>query len=163
NFTPKFSIPDNDTSETPVSLELFMAAGADQARVKSLLSASAGLTTGLEQWTPAMQQNVVSALHSSCDLFIATVGKIHNLTAPAGGVCVPLKEKRVTTPVYLYGPPGHTQMLFTCPVSAMPAWVLELYAIWRMCRLARALPHAGGFLDQPMLVQRAWPIFEDEV
>jgi len=83
DFTPQFSIPGNATSDTPVSMELFMAAGADQARVKSLLAASAGLTTGLERWTPAMQQNVVAALHNGCDLFVATVGTIRNLTAPA--------------------------------------------------------------------------------
>jgi hypothetical protein len=53
--------------------------------------------------------------------------------------------------------------MFQCPVSAVPPEVWDLLALWWQCRLTRTIPLAGGFLDQPLMVRRAWPIFEAEM
>lgn len=83
---------------------------------------------------------------------------------PGGGVFAALPAKGVTAPVVSLGPPGAKTLtpLFTCPVSAIPAAVRDLIELWWACRSVRALPEAGGFLDQPLIVQRAFPVFERE-
>jgi hypothetical protein len=50
--------------------------------------------------------------------------------------------------------------VFTCPVSAIPDVVWQLLDLWLSCRSMKALPLAGGVLDQPYVVRRAWPMFE---
>lgn len=82
-YRPKVAIPDNTNSDTPVEFDLMMADGPNQARVKSLIQATTGLTLSLESWTPAVQANVVSALLRSSELFIGTIDAIRNLSAPA--------------------------------------------------------------------------------
>lgn len=89
-------------------------------------------------------------------------GAVTERTEPGGGVFVPLKEKKVTTPAWLYGRGTALTPIFTCPVSAIPQAVFDLFEIWKRCRLVHALPHAGGLLDQPWMVQLGFPLFEDE-
>lgn len=81
-YRPK-SIIGNATSDAPVEFDLIMADGPNQARVKSLIQATTGLTLDLAQWTPEIQRNVVSALAQCSELFIGTVGAIRNFKAPA--------------------------------------------------------------------------------
>lgn len=76
---------------------------------------------------------------------------------------VPGKQQR---PVYSVGPANASVkdlILFQCPVSAIPDWIWELLLAWWNSRLMRTLPAAGGFLDQPVLVRRAFPVFEQEM
>lgn len=87
---------------------------------------------------------------------------------PLGGLFTPIpgKPQRV---VYTVGPkardggPANTNVMLQCPVSAIPGGVWDLLALWYQCRLTRALPKAGGFLDQPLMVRRAFPVFEAEM
>lgn len=37
---------------------------------------------------------------------------------------------------------------------------MDLLWLWRDCRLVKALPKPGGWLDQPRLVRKAFPLFE---
>lgn len=80
-----------------------------------------------------------------------------------GGVFAPVKG--ATKPVYVYGPPQQQakDVLFTCPVSAIPDVVWALLEDWRACRLMHCLPLDGGWADQPVLVRRAFPVFEQEM
>ena len=50
--------------------------------------------------------------------------------------------------------------MFTCPQSAIPEEVWQLLALWNACRLGKTLPKAGGLLDQPVWVQRYFPLFD---
>lgn len=80
-----------------------------------------------------------------------------------GGIFTPVKGQR---PVYSYGPKGQggtRAVMFQCPVSAIPDPVWELLMLWRDCRTMKALPVAGGWLDQPKMVRRAFPVFEREM
>lgn len=61
-----------------------------------------------------------------------------------------------------YGQGAKREAMFSCPVSAIPGIVFDLLELWRDCRTLRVLPLAGGYLDQPLLVRRAFPIFERE-
>lgn len=69
------------------------------------------------------------------------------------------------TVAYSYGPKiaktGKTPML-QCPVSAIPDEVWGLLGLWWQCHMTHSLPLAGGFLDQPVMVRRAFPMFEGE-
>lgn len=79
---PNSLIPDNIESQTPVRFHILPAAGADQARLKSLLVATTGLI-GIDDWTPRMQEMVIKAFQNGGDLFTRTVEKIEGLTIPA--------------------------------------------------------------------------------
>lgn len=81
-----------------------------------------------------------------------------------GGVFAPVPGRSLR-PAYAYGPPGAAakDVLFQCPVSAIPDVVWELLDHWRSCRALGCLPVAGGFIDQPLLVRRAFPVFEREM
>lgn len=67
-------------------------------------------------------------------------------------------------PVYRMGPDQakEPQLVFQCPVSAIPEEVWKLLVLWWQCRLLGCLPVQGGFEDQPVMVRRAFPIFEQE-
>lgn len=81
-----------------------------------------------------------------------------------GGVFAPIPGKPMR-PAYSYGNPkavGGRDLMFQCPASAIPDEVFDLLILWWRCRTMRTLPMAGGFLDQPGIVQRAFPIFEQE-
>jgi hypothetical protein len=76
---------------------------------------------------------------------------------PLGNVFTAPKSGAV--PVFTFGPEGgDKELLFTCPVSAIPMGVWQLVQLWNRCRLMGVLPVAGGFLDQPMPIQIAFPV-----
>lgn len=85
-------------------------------------------------------------------------------TDALGGVFVPVPGKS-QRPVYSYGQAeGQTrEVMFTCPIWAIPPVVFELLNIWWECRLNRVLPVAGGWLDQPREIRMAFPVFESEM
>lgn len=94
-----------------------------------------------------------------------TVGGVPEThTEPGGGVFAPSPERGLRTPVYAMGlPDAPTRTpIFTCPVSAIPEACWELLGLWWTCRTMRALPLAGGVVDQPASVRLAFPIFEAE-
>lgn len=78
-----------------------------------------------------------------------------------GGVFTPVPGK-AQRPVYQLGPKDakERQAMYQCPVSAIPDRVWQLFSLWNSCRLMRTLPVAGGFLDQPEIVQRVFPILD---
>lgn len=80
-----------------------------------------------------------------------------------GAVFAPVHGKAAAR-VYQYGPPDAKERptMFTCPVSAIPEEVFELLIVWQACRLTHSLPMAGGLLDQPVWVQRYFPILDAE-
>jgi len=57
-------------------------------------------------------------------------------------------------------PVGEGAVLYQCPVSAIPSEVWDLLELWWGCRLTGLPPIAGGFMDQPESVRRAFPVFE---
>lgn len=57
---------------------------------------------------------------------------------------------------------GKKGIVFTCPVSAIPAWVWDMFDLWWQSRMMSALPKPGGVLDQPVAVRRSFPVFEAE-
>lgn len=65
-------------------------------------------------------------------------------------------------PVYPFGRGPRAGVLYTCPVSAIPEVVWDVLSLWASWRAFRVLPRAGGFLDQPMVVQRYFPVLEAE-
>jgi hypothetical protein len=80
-----------------------------------------------------------------------------------GGVFLGLPKLGVVAPVYAFPEGAKTQEpIFTCPVSAIPPAAWRLYGLWIECRGLGALPYAGGVLDQPLIVRRAFPIFDAE-
>lgn len=81
----------------------------------------------------------------------------------AGGVFAPIPTQRITRPAWTYSPPaGKPIVMFTCPVSAIPAIAWDLFTLWSECKAMKIPPVAGGVLDQPVEVRRTFPIFEDE-
>jgi hypothetical protein len=91
-------------------------------------------------------------------------GRLHETTEPLGAVFAPVPGRSLK-PAYAYGSPSARakDVLFQCPVSAIPEVVWTLLDHWRSCRLMGCLPVAGGWVDQPLLVRRAFPIFEQEM
>ncbi len=81
----------------------------------------------------------------------------------AGAVFVPSPERNVITPCYTYGHGKIRKPVFTCPVSAIPEAVWELFDLWLQGRALKLPPVAGGLVDQPEIVRRAWPVFEHEM
>lgn len=82
----------------------------------------------------------------------------------AGGLFTPVPGKG-QRPAYTFGHPNATTrpVMFQCPVSAIPEELWDLLALWWNCRKMRALPCSGGYLDQPLIVRRAFPVFESEM
>jgi hypothetical protein len=79
-----------------------------------------------------------------------------------GGVFEPNAKAGVNRPVFVFGDGDAKTPVFTCPVSAIPRAVWELLELWLQCRGMNALPVAGGVLDQPVTVRRAFPVFAAE-
>lgn len=83
-----------------------------------------------------------------------------------GGVFAPVPGK-ATRPAYTFGPATGAArsraVMFQCPVSAIPELAFDLLELWFDCRRMRTLPVAGGWLDQPLVVRRAFPVFESEM
>lgn len=78
-----------------------------------------------------------------------------------GAVFLPAVAQKITRPVFAYGAGRLQDPVFTCPVSAIPDVVWSLIDLWLTCRSMKALPHAGGVLDQPYIIRRAWPLLEN--
>jgi hypothetical protein len=81
-----------------------------------------------------------------------------------GGVFVPDPARKLTAPVYAFGPRGATELepIFSCPVGVIAPEFWTLLELWWICRSLGALPRAGGILDQPLAVLRSFPVFEAE-
>jgi hypothetical protein len=80
-----------------------------------------------------------------------------------GGIFTPIPGTPIRI-AYSFGHPDAKAKtpMFTCPISAIPMAVFDLLALWNECRLLRVLPVAGGLLDQPQIVRKAFPIFANE-
>lgn len=85
-------------------------------------------------------------------------------TDELGGVFSLVPGKRLR-PAYSYGPKGSDSrpVMFTCPVSAIPVEVWQVLYLWNACRLTKTLPRGGGLLDQPMVVQRYFPLLDSQL
>ncbi|MGE0225468.1 MAG: hypothetical protein AB7S57_19525 [Acetobacteraceae bacterium] len=72
---------------------------------------------------------------------------------------------KLVRPVWTYGPTDARarSVLFQCPVSAIPELAFDLLELWFDCRRVKALPVAGGWLDQPLVIRQAFPVFESEM
>lgn len=67
------------------------------------------------------------------------------------------------TPIYYFGRGQIKTPVFTCPVSALPDWMWDLFDAFIQSRLMRLPVVAGGLLAQPLIVRRAFPIWEQEM
>jgi hypothetical protein len=94
---------------------------------------------------------------------VAAGGAVVEDREPLGAVFAPLPGVAMR-PAYSFGPPDSKVKtpVFQCPVSAVPPLIWDLLEDWWACRLMGCLPVAGGFVDQPLLVRRAFPFFEQE-
>lgn len=88
-------------------------------------------------------------------------GKTTETQETGGGVFRSLPEKGLREPIWLYGP-KKDRFMFSCPVSSIGQDLIDLYSLWFACDVMHTLPCAGGLLDQPAIVQRAFPYFSDE-
>lgn len=81
-----------------------------------------------------------------------------------GNVFRPVPGQPLTI-AYSYGPAEAKSKtpMFTCPVSAIPDEVWDLLQLFHECRLMKLPPVQGGVLDQPLLVRKSFPIFEQEM
>lgn len=75
-------IPGNGNSDNPVTFEILPAGGPDLARLKSVLYASAGLTSNAV-WSSEMQQAVIAAFESGAGVFERCVAAISGFNIPA--------------------------------------------------------------------------------
>lgn len=78
---PNDLIPGNQAADNPVEFDLVPAAGADLARLKSVIYAAAGLVDG--SWSPDLQAAVIAAFDQGGDVFARTVTAVRGLTVPA--------------------------------------------------------------------------------
>jgi hypothetical protein len=78
-----------------------------------------------------------------------------------------LKAARGGRPPFIYamGPPEAKQKtpVFTCPRFVVPEWMWGLLDLWWYCRHLGALPFAGGVVDQPVVVRRAFAVWNAEM
>lgn len=77
-----FLIPGNTVANNPVEFDICPAEGADLARIRSILTATAGLVND-HSWSPDMQAAVISAFETGAPAFINTVEAVRGLTVPA--------------------------------------------------------------------------------
>lgn len=101
---PNFLIKGNETADAPVEFDIAPAWGADMARIKSVVVASAGLSSD-EEWSPGVQNAVIKAFETGGSAFVNTVLAIRNLSIPmrmairAGIISAPAAGAAVDTPV----------------------------------------------------------------
>lgn len=79
---------------------------------------------------------------------------------PLGGVFEPVPGRQAS-PAWSFGP--NKDPMYQCPVSAIPSTIWPIFTLWSQCQGMKALPKAGGVLDQPMIVRKAFPVFADEL
>jgi hypothetical protein len=93
-------------------------------------------------------------------------GKVAEVVEPLGGIFAAVPGKSML-PAYSYGPGEGAartrEVMFQCPVSAIPDVAFDLLQLWHDCRMMGCLPETGGWVDQHLLVRRAFPIFESEM
>lgn len=122
---PNGVVPGNDDAQLPVEFDLAPAEGPDLARLKSILVATSGLVADME-WTPSVQQIVVSAFQHGAPAFVATVTAVRNLTVPAAmALRVGLIE---TLPTHV--PPGGQSPV---PNPAAPVPIRTGFEFARVC------------------------------
>lgn len=97
----------------------------------------------------------------------AAHGRVVTDVDPCGNVFV--ATPAVARPVAgaRVGPPQDSSvvrdLIYQCPQSAIPDAVWDLLAIWWQSRQLKLPVVEGGYVDQPVIVRRAWPIFEHEM
>lgn len=91
-------------------------------------------------------------------------GKTVKVLEPCGGVFHPVPGKPAR-PAYSYGPAEAKtrDVMFQCPVSAIPQEVWQLLIAWWQCRNLGLPVRAGGAEDQPGIVRYAFPFLEHEM
>lgn len=75
-------LPGNETADNPVEFDIVPAWGADLARIKSIVFASAGLVNEFD-WSPETQRAVIAAFESGAPAFQNTITAIRGLSIPA--------------------------------------------------------------------------------
>ena len=91
---------------------------------------------------------------------------VQDVIEPLGNVFKAI-PKKTPTPVWSFSDPTAQDpkaktMVFTCPKSAVPDAVWELFSLWNESRLMGLPVRAGGLEDQPVAVRTAFPIFQHE-
>jgi hypothetical protein len=72
-------------------------------------------------------------------------------------------ERGVTIPVYAIGRGAIKAPVFECPVSAIQPWIWDLLELFLQSRAMHLAPKVGGLIDQPLIVRRAFPVWEAEM
>jgi len=78
---PDEVVPGNSTDKQPVRFHLAPAEGPDVARLRSVITATAGVMHG--DWSPEVQRAVTAAFSHGAPGFVDTVERIEGLTIPA--------------------------------------------------------------------------------
>lgn len=76
-------VPGNDVADNPLEFDLAPAWGPDLARIRSIITASLGLSQEAD-WSDQVQQVVISSFEHGAPAFINTIEAIRGLTIPAG-------------------------------------------------------------------------------
>lgn len=79
---PDNIVPGNAKAENPVVFYLSPAQGPDQARLKSIVFATLGVSSTNPDWSKEMQDAVIAAYARGADVFVRTIDKIEGLTVP---------------------------------------------------------------------------------
>ncbi|MGE0446807.1 MAG: hypothetical protein AB7P99_16395 [Vicinamibacterales bacterium] len=144
---PSAIIPGNDESAEPVEFELVPAEGEDQARLKSVIYATAGMAN--QQWGPEIQRTVIEAFRSAKGLFDQTVPVVRNLSVPyalavrAGLVEAPAPGRKATeTPAEV---PVRTGRDFTKVQGFMPP--LAFLLAMEIAKLGRGVDLDARFFE----------------
>jgi hypothetical protein len=80
-IVPDEVLPGNSTDAHPVRFHLAPAEGGDVARLRSVITATAGVVHG--EWSPEVQRAVTAAFSHGAPGFIETIERIEGLTIPA--------------------------------------------------------------------------------
>lgn len=79
---PDEVIPGNSKAADPVIFHLSPAQGPDQARLKSIIFATLGVSSQSPDWSKEIQDAVIAAYGRGADVFVRTVDKVEGLTVP---------------------------------------------------------------------------------
>lgn len=121
---PDVVLPGNSTADNPVEFDLAPAWGADWARIRSIITATIGLSQD-GGWSPEMQQMVISAFETGGQAFTNTVEAIRGLTVPmamalrAGILDALPKGSSLDTPVPVTNGFHFTRICGAVPVIAL--------------------------------------------
>ncbi len=130
NFRPGIDlIPGNDAADNPVEFDLAPAWGPDLARIRSIVTASIGLTQDAE-WSAQIQNMVIAAFETGAPAFVNTVEAVRGLTIPAamalraGLIQEMPKVPGTLTPDYDQHVPVTSGLAFSKICGAVPAMAL---------------------------------------